>query len=320
MASTPDGPEQPLDRTEQVPSVAPSITPSVPRTQRSGIVAGQARRTGGRRSADNPHVDVARKPKHRRTSTEPRRRELLQALRIFQRATPDQLWKLTRPDNQHDKLVRDNLLDLEDHHLVRIEAVREDQRQVWVLTKRGHGEAKKLLEPKGHTGLGAARGEVRLGHREAARHQLRRPRGGGHLGGRRTPPRRHRPPARLPDRDRAPARGRVRAAGRLGGAGAGGWSAGDAAGDRPPLRGPCRCLRSMSPRQTRRKSVLAGVDIGWWCGYGFSRSPERQQGLADTNCRAAVCSCSSKYGAVVEFRSQGCRTVTELTTGPGGPR
>lgn len=32
---------------------------------------------------------------------------------------------------------------------MRIELVREDQRQVWVLTKRGHGEAKKLLEPKG---------------------------------------------------------------------------------------------------------------------------------------------------------------------------
>ncbi|MEU8294609.1 replication-relaxation family protein [Streptomyces pseudogriseolus] len=59
------------------------------------------------------------------------------------------MWKLTRPDNQHDKLTRDNLLDLQDHQLVRIELVREDQRQVWVLTKRGHGEAKKLLEPKG---------------------------------------------------------------------------------------------------------------------------------------------------------------------------
>ncbi|OSZ59863.1 hypothetical protein OQI_13945 [Streptomyces pharetrae CZA14] len=58
------------------------------------------------------------------------------------------MWKLTRPDNQHDKLTRDNLLDLQDHHLVRIELAREDQRQVWVLTKRGHGEAKKLLEPK----------------------------------------------------------------------------------------------------------------------------------------------------------------------------
>ncbi|MDJ0466021.1 hypothetical protein [Streptomyces sp. H27-C3] len=56
---------------------------------------------------------------------------------------------MTRPDNQHDRLVRDNLLDLEEHQLVRIETVREDQRQVWVLTKRGHGEAKKLLEPKG---------------------------------------------------------------------------------------------------------------------------------------------------------------------------
>ncbi|MFF6881319.1 hypothetical protein ACFY9S_39405 [Streptomyces sp. NPDC012474] len=59
------------------------------------------------------------------------------------------MWKLTRPDNQHDKLTRDNLLDLEDHRLVRIESVQEDQRQVWVLTRRGHGEAKKLLEPKG---------------------------------------------------------------------------------------------------------------------------------------------------------------------------
>ncbi|TBO58158.1 hypothetical protein EYS09_18895 [Streptomyces kasugaensis] len=68
---------------------------------------------------------------------------------MFQRATPDQLWKLTRPGNRHDRLTRDNLLDLEDHHLVRIESVQEDQRQVWVLTRRGHGEAKQLLEPKG---------------------------------------------------------------------------------------------------------------------------------------------------------------------------
>jgi hypothetical protein len=94
-------------------------------------------------------VSATRRPTHRKNSTGPRRRELLQALGIFQRATPDESWKLTRPDNQHDKLVRDNLLDLQDHRLVRIELVREDQRQVWVLTKRGHGEAKRLLEPKG---------------------------------------------------------------------------------------------------------------------------------------------------------------------------
>lgn len=147
MASTADDPEQPLDRTGETPSVDPSITPSAPRRQHSGVSAGQPRRTGGRRRSDNPRVP--RKPQHRRTSTEPRRRELLQALGIFQRATPDQLWKLTRPGNKHDKLVRDNLLDLEDHHLVRPELVRDDQRQVWVLTKRGHGEAKQLLEPKG---------------------------------------------------------------------------------------------------------------------------------------------------------------------------
>lgn len=149
MASTADEPEQPFDPAGQAPSVDPSITPSALRRQKPGISAGQARRKGGRRSADIPHVDVARRPTHRKNSTGPRRRELLQALGIFQRATPDQLWKLTRPGNQHDKLTRDNLLDLQDHHLVRIELVREDQRQVWVLTKRGHSEAKKLLEPKG---------------------------------------------------------------------------------------------------------------------------------------------------------------------------
>ncbi|MFF9206708.1 hypothetical protein ACF1AE_34020, partial [Streptomyces sp. NPDC014986] len=57
------------------------------------------------------------------------------------------MWKLTRPGNQHDKFVRDNLLDLEDH-----------QRQVWVLAKRGHGEVKKLLESKGIR-VSALRGE-----------------------------------------------------------------------------------------------------------------------------------------------------------------
>ncbi|MDT0453110.1 hypothetical protein [Streptomyces hesseae] len=38
---------------------------------------------------------------------------------------------------------------MEDHQMVRIESVRDDQRQVWVLTARRHREAKKLLEPKG---------------------------------------------------------------------------------------------------------------------------------------------------------------------------
>ncbi|MEU3603671.1 replication-relaxation family protein [Streptomyces sp. NPDC006798] len=149
MASTADDTEHPLDRTGKAPSAGPSVTPSAPRIQRPGVSAGQTRWKGGRRSADNPHVDAASRPRHRRTSTGPRRREILQALGIFQRATPDQLWKLTRPGNRHDKLVRDTLLDLEEHQLVRIESVRADQRQVWVLTRRGHGEAKQLLEPEG---------------------------------------------------------------------------------------------------------------------------------------------------------------------------
>ena len=143
MASTADEPEPTSGQGRNTPSVAPAA----PRQQGPGVSAGQTRQTGSRRRSDNPHVQ--RRPKHRRTSTEPRRRELLQALGIFQRATAEQLWKLTRPDNQHDKLTRDNLLDLQDHQLVRIDSVQDDQRQVWVLTARGHREAKQLLEPKG---------------------------------------------------------------------------------------------------------------------------------------------------------------------------
>ncbi|MFI9587010.1 replication-relaxation family protein [Streptomyces sp. NPDC052236] len=52
------------------------------------------------------------------------------------------------PENRHDRLTRDNLLDLEDHRLARIASVQDDHRQVWVLTARGHREAKQLLEPK----------------------------------------------------------------------------------------------------------------------------------------------------------------------------
>lgn len=135
------------DRVPQAPSTGPSITPSAPRRQKPGVSAGQPGRSGGRRRSDNPLVQ--RRPVHRKNSTEPRRQELLQALGIFQRATPDQLWKLTRPGNRHDRLTRDNLLDMEDHRLVRIESVQKDQRQVWVLTDRGHREARKLLEPEG---------------------------------------------------------------------------------------------------------------------------------------------------------------------------
>ncbi|MFB6988231.1 hypothetical protein ACFC0C_31655 [Streptomyces sp. NPDC056178] len=38
---------------------------------------------------------------------------------------------------------------LEDHRLVRIESLQDDQRQVWVLTQRGHREVKQQLEAEG---------------------------------------------------------------------------------------------------------------------------------------------------------------------------
>lgn len=40
------------------------------------------------------------------------------------------------------------------------------------------------------------------------------------------------------------------------------------------LSGFCRCGRAINPPPDTRKSILARVDIGVWCGYGFSRSPE----------------------------------------------
>ncbi len=51
---------------------------------------------------------------------------------------------------------------------------------------------------------------------------------------------------------------------------------------------PRHCSRSITSPPETRKSISAGVDIEWWRGYGFSRSPERQQGLAETNYRQAV--------------------------------
>lgn len=92
---------------------------------------------------------VSRRPVRRRTSTGSRCREFLQALGILLWVAPDQLGKPCRSGNRYDTFVRDALLDLQGRLVVRIELVRVDQRQVWVLAKRGYGEAKKLLEPKG---------------------------------------------------------------------------------------------------------------------------------------------------------------------------
>lgn len=63
----------------------------------------------------------------------------------------------------------------------------------------------------------------------------------------------------------------------------------------------------ITSKSDTRKPMSAGVDIGWWCSYGFSRSRD-QKGPGDTNFRAVVRSCtavrrwSSGAGVVAGWR------------------
>ncbi|MFE4336503.1 replication-relaxation family protein [Streptomyces sp. NPDC056831] len=70
---------------------------------------------------------------------------MLGALGIFQRATADQLWRMLRPTDRHDRITRDTLNALKDSGLVRVETRLQSGHQLWVLTERGHKEAKLLL-------------------------------------------------------------------------------------------------------------------------------------------------------------------------------
>jgi hypothetical protein len=73
----------------------------------------------------------------------------------------------------------------------------------------------------------------------------------------------------------------------------------------PRGRGP-RAVRTpaiTSPPCTR-KSMSAGVDIGWWSSYGFSRSRDRAGPSRHELAGSSNRSCSAQDGAVVEFRSQ----------------
>ncbi|WP_335938988.1 replication-relaxation family protein [Streptomyces sp. PTD5-9] len=74
-----------------------------------------------------------------------RRKEVLRALGIFQRATADQLWRMLRPADRHDRCTRDTLNALKKTGLVRVETRLESGHQLWVLTEKGHKEAKLLL-------------------------------------------------------------------------------------------------------------------------------------------------------------------------------
>ncbi|MFE3687793.1 replication-relaxation family protein [Streptomyces sp. NPDC059095] len=70
---------------------------------------------------------------------------MLKALGIFQRATAEHLWRMLRPGDQHDRCTRDTLNALKEEGKVRVETRLESNHQLWVLTERGHKEAKQLL-------------------------------------------------------------------------------------------------------------------------------------------------------------------------------
>ncbi|WP_229925187.1 replication-relaxation family protein [Streptomyces sulfonofaciens] len=69
----------------------------------------------------------------------------MRALGIFQRATADQLWRMLRPADRHDRITRDTLNALKETGLVRVETRLESGHQLWVLTEKGHKEARLLL-------------------------------------------------------------------------------------------------------------------------------------------------------------------------------
>ncbi|MGW3167931.1 replication-relaxation family protein [Streptomyces sp. NPDC001142] len=77
--------------------------------------------------------------------THTRKKEVLKALGIFQRATAEHLWRMLRPGDRHDRCTRDTLNALKDDGKVRVETRLESNHQLWVLTERGHKEAKQLL-------------------------------------------------------------------------------------------------------------------------------------------------------------------------------
>ena len=80
-----------------------------------------------------------------RGSTAPVRGGVLQALAVFQRATPRELWPLVLPRQRCDKSVRDALGDLQWAGRVREELRLRDGRKLWCLTAAGRRDAEALL-------------------------------------------------------------------------------------------------------------------------------------------------------------------------------
>ncbi|MCL3998127.1 replication-relaxation family protein [Streptomyces lavenduligriseus] len=129
-----------VDQVPQAPSTGPSIAPSTATSPTRRISAGQPRTSRLRDAFDNPL-----RPAQVWKPTGVRRKEVLRALGIFQRATADQLWRMLRPADRHDRITRDTLNVLKESGLVRVETRLESGHQLWVLTEKGHKEAKLLL-------------------------------------------------------------------------------------------------------------------------------------------------------------------------------
>ncbi|MET9661592.1 replication-relaxation family protein [Streptomyces sp. NPDC006510] len=127
------------DDVDQVPQ-APSIAPSTPPSPAKRVGAGQTRKSRVPDTFDNPS-----KSKKTWKPTHTRKKEVLKALGIFQRATAEHLWRMLRPGDRHDRCTRDTLNALKEQGMARVETRLESGHQLWVLTERGHKEAKQLL-------------------------------------------------------------------------------------------------------------------------------------------------------------------------------
>ncbi|MFJ2915014.1 replication-relaxation family protein [Streptomyces sp. NPDC087228] len=129
-----------VDQVPPAPSMGPSIAPSATSSADGGIGAGQTRKSGVSGTFDNPSRSKGTwKPTHAR------KKEVLKALGIFQRATAEHLWRMLRPGDRHDRCTRDTLNALKGEGKVRVATRLESGHQLWVLTERGHKEAKQLL-------------------------------------------------------------------------------------------------------------------------------------------------------------------------------
>jgi hypothetical protein len=141
---TPDSAREPHDTDDQAPAGDvnhPSIAPSIASSPGRRVSAGQPRQNRASDAFDNPSGSSRQtwKPTHAR------RKEVLKALGIFQRATAEHLWRMLRPGDSHDRITRDTLNALKGDGKVRVETRLESNHQLWVLTERGHKEAKPLL-------------------------------------------------------------------------------------------------------------------------------------------------------------------------------